>query len=297
MSPSNTHAPPWVTIHSPELSAEVNPLGAQLSSLRDAANCELLWQGDAAIWSGRAPLLFPIVGALAGGRYRLGSRSYPLGRHGFARGRMFGLLDSDDHSATFELNADEATLAVYPFLFQLQVRFVIHGASLSVTMQVRNTGAADMPASMGYHPGLCWPMPGGRPRAAHYLEFESDEPAPARRIDAQGLLTPELQVTPIANRRLQLNDALFHDDVLIFDQVRSRSVSYGADAGPRIRIDFPDARYLGVWTKPGAPFICIEPWQGITDPAGYGGDFRDKPGVFVLTPGSSRSLTMRVSLQ
>ena len=209
---------------------------------------------------------------------------------------MFEAVAADEHSATFRLDADEASLALYPFRFGLEVRFVLQGPCLTVTMQVRNNGADDMPASMGYHPGFRWPLPHGQPRDAHCIEFDADEPAPVRRIDSQGLLTPERHPTPIVNRRLQLDDALFQDDVVIFDQIRSRLVIYGADGGPRIGIGFPDARYLGVWTKPGAPFICIEPWQGITDPAGYSGDLRDKPGVFVLAPASSRSLTMTVTL-
>jgi galactose mutarotase-like enzyme len=285
----------WIGIRSANLSAEINPLGAQLSVLRDAAGRDLLWNGDPAFWAGRAPLLFPIVGSLAEGQYRLGTRAYPLGRHGFARGSQFELLASDAHSTTLGLDANEASLAVYPFSFGLRVRFVAQGSSLLVTMRVRNTGATDMPASLGYHPGFCWPLPYGQSRAAHYIQFETDEPAPVRRIDPQGLLLPEPCATPVARQRLQLDDALFQDDVLIFDQIRSRSVTYGAD-GPRISIGFPDARYLGVWTKPGAPFVCIEPWQGITDPAGYSGDLRDKPGIMVLSPGASRTLTMTVTL-
>ena len=101
--------------------------------------------------------------------------------------------------------------------------------------------------------------------------------------------------TPIRERRLVLTDALFQEDVLIFDQLKSRSVTYGG-GGPRLRISFPDARYLGLWTKPGAPFICIEPWHGITDPQGFSGDFLQKPGVFVLRPGEVLAAKMDITL-
>ncbi len=90
---------------------------------------------------------------------------------------------------------------------------------------------------------------------------------------------------------------MFRDDVVIFDGLHSRSVTYGAAAGPRIRVDFPDARYLGVWTKPGSGFICIEPWQGIADDAGHSGDFTHKSGIFLLAPGASRSLSMRITCE
>jgi len=286
----------WVALSSAELSAEVNPLGAQLSVLRDADGRELLWNGDPAVWAGRAPLLFPIVGTLAGGSYRLGSKAYSLPRHGFARGRQFDVVAATSSKATFRLNADEATAQVYPFRFQLDVDFALNGATLAVTSSVRNIGQEEMPASMGYHPGFRWPLPYGEPRAAHFIEFADDEGPSIRRLDADGLLSPEHRPTPVSHRRLELDDELFRDDVVIFDEIRSRSVTYGADKGPRIRVSYPDARYLGVWTKPGAPFICIEPWQGIADEAGFSGDFRTKLGVFTLAPGAAQSLTMEVSL-
>jgi galactose mutarotase-like enzyme len=153
-----------------------------------------------------------------------------------------------------------------------------------------------MPASFGYHPGFRWPLPFGHARSAHFIEFECDEPAPARRIDSAGLLTAERHPTPITQRRLALADSLFQDDVLIFDQVNSRSVLYGSNDGPRIKIGFPDAPYLGVWTKPGAQFICIEPWHGITDPEGFSGEFTDKPGVFALKGAGSFCTRMDITL-
>ena len=289
-------AEPWISIASDGLAAQIDPLGAQLSRLTDGAGNELLWNGDASVWSGRAPILFPIVGVLAGGRYRLGTRSYPLTRHGFARGKMFSVERADANSALLTLKADEATGSVYPFAFQLDVHFALRGATLLVTSTVRNTGSDRMPASFGYHPAFRWPLPFGQSRSSHVIEFEAEEPGPCRRIDADGLLRPQPRPTPIAHRRLALADELFIEDVLIFDAIRSRSVVYGSHEGPRIRVSFPDAPYLGLWSKPGASFICIEPWHGITDPEGFAGDFADKPGVFVLGPGAALASFMEITL-
>jgi galactose mutarotase-like enzyme len=286
---------PWVSISSGKLTAEIDPRGAQLSTLR-AGGSDLLWNGDPTVWAGRAPLLFPIVGVLAGGIYRLGAEAYPLSRHGFARDKFFALENSSPSAAAFSLHADDSTRSAYPFQFELNVRYELSSATLRVTTAISNLGAADMPASFGYHPAFRWPLPYGQPRSSHFIEFENDEPAPVRRIDAAGLLTPVRHPTPIANRRLNLADALFQEDVLIFDQLKSRSVSYGAGAGPRLRIDFSDAAYLGVWTKPGANFVCIEPWHGITDPEGFSGDFMQKPGVQVLKAGESFFATVDITL-
>jgi galactose mutarotase-like enzyme len=265
--------------------------------LRDAAGRDLLWHGDPKIWAGRAPILFPIVGTLAGGKYRYGAQQLALSRHGFARNKPFEEIATTPSAALFRLRADDATRAVYPFEFELDVRFEIVGSALSIVATARNLGSEPMPASIGFHPGFRWPLPYDQPREAHYIELAREEPAPVRRINSDGLLAPEPHPTPVVQRRLALKDALFTNDVLIFDRLASRSVLYGAANGPRIEVQFPDAHYLGVWTRPGAPFICIEPWQGITDPAGFAGDIREKPGVFIVPPGSSHVFGMTIGLQ
>jgi galactose mutarotase-like enzyme len=293
---SNEPTPSWISLSSGELTAQIDPFGAQLSKLTDRAGRDLLWNGDASIWAGRAPILFPIVGALANGSYRLGSSLYRLSRHGFARNSLFQISHVDSSSAVFKLSANEASLSVYPFRFELQIQFALAGASLSVTASVRNRGDTQIPASFGYHPAFRWPLPFGQERSSHFIEFEHDEPAPVRRLDAAGLLTPERHVTPIVQRRLELADALFENDALIFDALRSRRVTFGSNIGPRIQLGFPDTPYLGVWTKPRAQFICIEPWHGIADPQGYTGDFAAKPGVFVLAAQSHLAITMTVTL-
>jgi galactose mutarotase-like enzyme len=219
-----------------------------------------------------------------------------LPRHGFARGKLFSLEAATASVANFRLSSDAASLQVYPFHFELAIRFTVAGPTLVVASTVRNTGATEMAASFGYHPAFRWPLPYGRGRACHFIEFATDEPAPIRRLDSSGLLAPASQQTPISNRRLALADTLFQNDALILDQVRSRSVTYGAADGPRIRVTYPDAPYLGIWSKPGAGFICIEPWHGIADPAGFSGDFHTKPGVFNLAPGATRSIEMAITL-
>jgi galactose mutarotase-like enzyme len=286
----------WITIRSTGLSATINPLGAQLSVLRDADGRDLQWQGDPAVWAGRAPLLFPIVGMLAGGQYRTGGESFALPRHGFARGRRFVVASAGPSAATFRLTADAQTLAVYPFQFELDVDFAVEDASLAVTSWIRNCGKADMPASLGYHPAFAWPLPYGENRAAHFIEFEDDEPAPIRRLDGNGLLLPQRFATPVANRRLMLRDELFTADALIFDQLVSRSVTYGSEVGPRIAVSFPGVPYLGIWSKPGANFICIEPWHGVTDPEGFNGELQDKPGSLIVRPGQAVAVGMTVTL-
>jgi galactose mutarotase-like enzyme len=278
------------------LSAEINALGAELWTLRDADGRDLLWHGDAAYWTGRAPILFPIVGALNGGTYRIGDATYALPQHGFGRRRQFELIHADRSRASFRLVSDAETRAVYPFEFALTITFTISGARLDVTADLVNRGDGPLAASFGYHPAFLWPLPSRAARDEHAILFDAAETARVFRPDARGLLDPCSQHSPADGRELRLDDGLFADGALIFTELAGRSATYGAELGPRLRIDYPDSPHLGIWSKPGAPFVCIEPWQGYADPAGFDGEIWEKPGIVRLDASAQRSWRMGVAI-
>jgi len=285
-----------IRIQSGALSAEINPFGAELHRLRDADGRDLLWDGDPAFWTGRAPILFPVIGCVAGGEIRIDGKAYPMPKHGFARHKPFAVVAHSDDSATFRLEPDAETRAAYPFAFRLDICFGVAGGTLSIEAMLHNPGDAALPASFGFHPALRWPLPWGGLRADHRIRFDREEPAPIRRIDQAGLLRPQPEPTPVRGRDLALADSLFVDDALIFDRLGSRGLTYGAPGAPSLRVSFPAMPLLGIWTKPGAGFLCIEPWQGIADPEGYGGEFRDKPGVIAVPPRSTHLFAVHIAL-
>ncbi|BCJ91553.1 aldose 1-epimerase [Terrihabitans soli] len=289
-------SPDVISIAGRGLSASINPLGAELSSLRDETGRDLLWNGDPAVWPGRAPILFPIIGTLNGDTYRVDGNAYTLPRHGFGRRRKFALAESGADHAVFRLEADDETRAVYPFEFRLDLNFSMSGNRLDISADIVNTGSKDMPASFGYHPAFLWPLPYGAPRADYRIAFEREEKGPLRLLNAQGLLEPAPLASPIKGHELLLRDDLFTKDALIFTELASRSVIYGAGEGPRLKISFPNTPHLGIWSKPGAPFVCIEPWQGHSDPAGFDGEIWDKPGIVRIKPGAERRWRMGVEL-
>jgi len=282
---------PIVSISTGALRAEISATGAELVRLQDGSGADLLWDGDPAVWTGRSPLLFPIVGEVTGNRLKVAGRTYEIGRHGFARTSTFALVRSDAASCTWRLESSEATRRQYPFEFRLDVTYRIEGATLHMEARVTNTGAAVMPASFGFHPALRWPLPYGKPRAAHEIVFEQDEPTPIRRpID--GLLSAAQFPTPVRDRHLLLHDDLFEEGALVFDTLASRSVAYG-DA---VRVAFPHMPHLGIWTRPGAGYVCIEPWQGHASPEGFDGELADKPGIVAITPGATETFAMSISV-
>ncbi|MCW3846708.1 aldose 1-epimerase family protein [Sphingomonas sp. LB-2] len=288
-----------IEIGSEALTAAINPFGAELTSLRDAEGRELMTDADPAYWSGHAPLLFPIVGRLMEDRYRLDGKEYSLPQHGFARRQMFALVEQTERRALFRLTDNDETRAVYPFAFRLDVEFSLRPLhpTFITKVTVTNTGDRDMPASFGFHPAFAWPLPYGAAKEDHRISFTQDEPGRLAAIVKGGWIDAEGRDSPIDHYALHLTDELFERDALIWNPVRSQWVLYGPEHGPQLLVDFPDTPALGIWTRPGARFVCIEPWHGIADPWGFAGEIWDKPLMQRYAPGESRCFTMGVTLE
>ena len=293
-----------IEIASGELSAAINPYGAELTHLRDAEGRALMTDADPAFWTGHAPILFPVIGLTNGGVIRVDGTDYPMGKHGFARHSLFDVVQAEPARVVLELTDSEETRASYPFAFRLEIGFRIDGATLTVEARIENRGADALPAQFGFHPAFAWPLPYGEDRGAHRITFAEDEPGELRRIAPDGLIAESRRASPLdGGRELLLSDALFVDDALVWAPVRSQAVTYGAAQGPVLEVRFPDTPRLGVWTKPPLPngegprFVCIEPWHGIADPEGFTGAFADKPGVFEIAPGDEKRMGWSVTLR
>lgn len=267
------------------LAATIRADGAELCSLRDEAGRELLWQAGP-LWPNHSPVLFPIVGQVGGDRIRVGGETYPLTRHGFARRRRFAWVGQGARTCSLALQDDAETRAVFPFAFRLEIAYRIEAGSLHVDYAVSNPGPEVLPASLGAHPAFRWPLAGGG-QTDYRLEFDLPEPASIHRL-RDGLLDPDPKPTPVNGTRLDLDPALFRDDAIIMLEPRSRSLRYlGPDRGFAFSwFGFPQ---LGLWQKPGAEFVCLEPWHGYSSPAGWDGPFSNKPGVMHVAPGERRT--------
>jgi galactose mutarotase-like enzyme len=283
------------TISNGSLSATIKAAGAELCSLIDARERELIWQAGPA-WPRHAPILFPIVGRLKDDVLHLRGKTYPMKQHGFARDLRFAWSKTLPEACTLSLQDDEATHARYPFPFQLDVTFALHERSLTIGYDVTNKGDVDMPASIGAHPAFNWPLAGGADKSSHTIVFPQKETAPIRRL-SDGLLRPQTCPTPVQGTTLPLSEALFVDDAVIFEHLASRSLRYAAPDHPGIEFSWEGFRELGLWSKPaGAPFLCIEPWHGFASPADFDGEFGEKPGLMHLAPGETRHFSHRIAV-
>jgi galactose mutarotase-like enzyme len=244
---------------------------------------ELLWPGDPAIWAEISPILYPVVGWTRDGA-RVGGRRYPLGLHGFARLETFAVEAAEPDFARLTLTDSERTRALYPFAFALALEYRLTDDALAMTIEVANPGDAAAPYACGLHPGFRWPL-GDRGRDGAFVRFEREERAEVAAIAPGGLIAATTKRVPLAGRDLPLTDALFANDAVCFLGLASRSLAFVDASGASIAMEFPGFPHAALWTRPGAPFLCLEAWTGYSDPAGFDGDLADKPSMRLLEPG------------
>lgn len=272
------------------LRASIRTHGAELCQLQTGSGQDLLWDGDPAVWSGQAPTLFPVVGALKDNAYTHLGQVYAMAKHGFARDQEWSLVRLSGHACTLRLRDTAETRACFPFPFDLSLTFRIDGPSLRVQYDLRNPGEDHLLASLGAHPAFRWPLLPGIPKEAHWVEFEKPEQEVIAAMDTGGLITPQRRANPMEGRFLRLKDGLFAQDALIFQALQSRAVRYSAPGAPVLEVRWEGFPHLALWMKPGANFLCIEPWRGFASPSDFEGEFADKPGIFKVGPGATLSM-------
>jgi len=274
-------------IESNILRADINPVGAELSGLYSKkTGKEYLWQGDPAWWTGRAPILFPIVCSMKDSSYIYNGKTYNMPKHGFVRHAAFTVKPFTASKIVFEYSDNKETRKAYPFAFLFQVIFEVVGNTLSTTYTVENRNSYPMYFSVGAHEAYRCPWEDGETFEDYYLEFDKDATYITETVNDAGLIKGDTYPVIENGRVLPLTHELFVNDALIFKTVPSSKVRLKSKKSPTvIEVDYQDAPQLGIWTKVGAPYICIEPWYGLPDDVGHDGRIENKFGMVKLDAG------------
>ncbi len=284
---------PTITrIANARLSVDVSSLGAEMQAITTLDGKAWLWDGDAKWWTGRSPILFPMVGKAPGDTVTIDGKAYAMAQHGFARKSEFVLAASDAATCRYELTASEATRAIYPFEFLLALTYALDGGKLTVAAEVENRDTRPMPFGFGFHPAFIWPLPGaeGQP---HTITLDNGGAPGMVRLD-NGLVRPERLASPFAAGRLVLDPAQFEDDAMIFPEGAGAGLTYAAAGGPALKFAFENLPNLALWQKPGAPYICIEPWHGTAALRGGTDDLAERPFSTILDPGETARFALAV---
>jgi galactose mutarotase-like enzyme len=273
-------------IENDSLSAEIRDMGAELHSLKSQkSGVEYLWQGNPAIWSGQSPILFPIIGQLLNSSFVHEGIEYHLPKHGFARESIFQNTKHEKSCAEFILKSNENSIAVFPFQFELYINFELNGNRLITRHIVVNKGDHEMYFSIGAHPGFNCMI-------GDYLEFEKNETLLTERIDETAIIIDEKIKLLEDARKIELTADLFANDALFLSGYKSSQIKLKSPRHNReLCFVFGNAPFLGIWAKPAAPYVCIEPWYGINDNYHQVKDISQKRGIQMLSPDGTFSFS------
>ena len=275
-----------VTLKNDKLTVEINTKGAELNSIK--VNGEnRLWSGDPEYWTGKAPVLFPICGGLPDDKFTYNGAEYILNKHGFAKLKEFTVEHKNDLTATFLLKSDDETLKSYPWSFELRITYALRGAAVKITYDVKNTSADAMYMSIGSHEAYACP----ECIEDYDIIFEKKENLNS--CDLDGNLIAH-STTPVLKESdtLPLYYKYFAVDALVFKDLKSRSATLrNRKTGKALTVSFEGCDYLLLWTKPGAGYICIEPWTGIPPMVGSGYDITEKEGITAVEPDKSSTVS------
>jgi galactose mutarotase-like enzyme len=284
-----------VTLCSDTLEVRINPLGAELTSLKSKdTGLEYLWEGDPKYWGKHSPVLFPIVGSLVQNTYYFEGQPYTLPRHGLARVLNFTVEKVDDAKAIFTLESDDQTLLVYPFPFRFQLSYAVFGNSLLCTYAVHNPAEKPLWFSVGGHPAFKVPLLPDTAYNDYYLQFNVEEPLQRWHLQ-DGLIGNQSSEVPATSGRVPLQHALFYDDAIVLTHLQSDMITLGCSKHNHgLNFYFEGFPHLGIWAAKDAPFVCIEPWCGHADTVGHNQQLIEKPGIEMLEGGAHWERTWKV---
>ncbi len=265
------------------LEATFKAKGAELCGML-ANGTQYIWQADPTVWARHAPILFPIVGRLENDQYAHKGKTYQMLQHGFARDLDFEVFLHEKDKIGFRLISNQTTLQNYPFAFVLEVFYQLTDRKLAISYQVRNPDPEILYFSIGAHPAFLCPLEQDLKRSDYRLVFEKTETA-ERFLLQNGNYTGKTELG-LENGILPLNENLFEKDALVFKNLASQKVTLADPHKDIFTFYFKNFPYFAVWSKNSkSEFICLEPWFGLSDSVGKGGEISQKEGIIALQSG------------
>lgn len=251
------------------LKIQTKKSGAELTSVQYNGK-EMLFQGAKVLdsngniyWKRQAPILFPIVGQLKNSTTQIEGNTYQMSQHGFARDMDFEEILKTETKHHYILKYNEETLKKYPYKFELHVIYEIIEDTLTVTYKVKNIDNKTIYFGLGGHPAFNCDYSNG--------EYEIVFPEQEDEIEflklKEGLIDIEKAQNILQDNKIWLKEDTFDNDAVIMKNIKSNKVTLQNHKTNQkiLEFDFTGFPYLALWSKKGAPFVCIEPWQNTAD--------------------------------
>lgn len=259
--------------------------GGEIQSFTNVdTGMQYMWQGDNENWSGKNPVLFPIIGNTYTNTYEIHGKEYAMKNHGLIRYATLTCTKENNEEVVLTLDSDEHTLAQYPFSFHYEVGYTLKDNTLTITYHITNTGNEEMPFTFGLHPGFNCPLVEGEKFEDYTLSFTNSEKLKQIIFDPEKkepykMADVELQSIPCDYERIE------KFATLVYKGMNSSYLTLAGKAGHGVRLSISGYPYLAIWTaKKDAPFICLEPWYGHGDFSNVKDDFYHREGTMILSP-------------
>ena len=268
-----------VTIENGTVKVEIIERGAEIRRVNVNGE-ERFWNGDPKFWDGVAPVLFPNCGGMRDDKYTIGGVEYTIPKHGFAKNMDFAVESVSGNSATFLLTDTEDTLKCYPWHFEFRIKYTLVAASIRVEYDIKNNSESPMYFALGSHEAyLC-----SEGVEDYDVIFERKETLKSCLVD-EGILYRTTETVLYESDTLPLYNKYFEIDALVLTDLKSRFVTLrNRKNGKSVSVSFPDCSYLLIWTKPNAPYVCLEPWTAPPSYFGEGYEIEKKEGMIALEP-------------
>lgn len=278
-----------ITISNKLLEVKISSKGAELKSIKSCGD-EKLWQGDPAFWTGQAPIMFPICGGLKDDKYVFEEKEYSLQKHGYIRFVEFEIESAQKDKAVFLHRSDDETIKHFPFDYEFRVIYTLEENSLNVEYSIKNLSEKEMYFSVGAHEAYSCP----EGIEEYSVIFEKTENLDSNILNGN-LLEYETVNVGKNTTELPLKYEYFSVDALVFLNLNSRRVSLkNRKTGAEIGLEFDGHDYFLLWTKPGAKYICIEPWCGCQDFVDSDYYLKNKKGIIKLAGGEEKTKTHKI---
>lgn len=271
------------------IKATFSTKGAELVSvIKDGA--EKIWIGDLGVWGSHAPIVFPICGGLKDDKYIYNDKEYNLQKHGYIRFVEFEVESYTDTRLVFLHCSDSETLKQYPFNYELRVIYTLEGNILKVEYNVKNLDEAPMYYSIGAHEGYYCP----EGIEEYSIIFDKNEFLDSNILNGN-LLEYETINVGEDTCELPLKYGYFEVDALVFLNLSSRRVSLkNRKTSAEISLEFEGHDFFLLWSKPGAKYVCMEPWCGCQDFVDSNYDFKNKKGTIKLSGKEEKIKTHKI---
>ena len=271
-----------IILQNDKCKVKISEVGAELKSMFcDAA--EYIWQSCDEIWNSSSPLLFPICGGLKDDKYKYNGKEYVLPKHGFGRNVKFITEYVDNEKVILTHKSNDTTKLSFPFDYELRIIYTLKEKSLSVVYQVDNVSQGVMYFSIGAHEGYY------TPEGIEDYDVIFPKAETLNSYILYGNILSD-QTIPIIREStvLPLYEKYFTIDAMVFKDLQSKSaILRNRKNGKAIKLDFDFAPYFLIWHKPNAPYICLEPWDGLPDTVESDSDIAKKEGIIHLDKGQS----------